>query len=191
MATKHTPLSVQNELTTKVAGFHDRAASIKKAFYEKRQAIRQDDRLTDAAKTADQAELKRAVTEQLQGIKGEQEAYVSGLTSTLAKELAGNQPMDATSIMLRRDASDRARKLETERDALAALRDAVRDGDESMAHAIGTRGRDNGWPDVADAWKAAHPSTSGVAEALHFVESYTSDAGYTLANGAAFSAPTA
>ena len=186
---KHTPLGVQNELTGKVEGFYDRANAIKKAYYEKRQAILRDDRLSDAAKTADLAELATATGAQLKSIRGEQEAYVSGLTSTLAKELSGNQPTDANSIMLRRDASDRARKIETERDALAALRDAVHNGDESMAHAIGTRGRDNGWVDVADAWKATHPSTAGVAEALHYVESYTTSGAYNLANSMAFSSP--
>lgn len=189
MAIKHTPLGVQNELTGKIHGFHGQANAIKKAYYEKRQAILRDDRLSDAAKTADLAELATATGAQLKSIRGEQEAYVSGLTSTLAKELSGNQPTDANSIMLRRDASERARKIETERDALAALRDAVHNDDESMAHAIGTRGRDNGWPDVADAWKAAHPSTAGVAEALHYVESYTTSGAYNLANSMAFSSP--
>lgn len=188
---KHTPLSAQNELTGKVHGFHDRANATKKAYYEKRQEILRDDRLSDAAQTADLAALATATADQLKSIKDEQVAYVSGLTSTLAKELSGSQPNDANSVMLRRDASDRARKIETERDALAALRDAVHNGDESMAHAIGTRGRDNGWVDVADAWKAAHPSTAGVAEALHFVESYTSDGAYNLANSMAYSNPAA
>ena len=189
MAIKHTPLGVQNELTGKVAGFHDQASAIKQAYYAKRQDILKDDRLSDAGKTADLAELSTATGAQLQSIKGEQQAYVSGLTATLAKELSGNQPTDANSVMLRRDASDRARKIETERDALAALRDAVHNGDESMAHAIGTRARRDGWVDVADAWKAAHPSTSGVAEALDYVEGYTTSGAYNLANSMSYSNP--
>lgn len=186
---KHTPLSTQNELTGKIHGFHDRANSVKEAYYAKRQEILRDDRLSDAAKTGDLAELATATKAQLQSIKGEQQAYVSGLIETLTKELHGNQPTDANSVMLRRDASDRARKLETERDALAALRDAVYNGDESMAHAIGTHGRNNGWVDVADAWNAAHPSTAGVAEALAWVESATSDGAYNLGNSMAYASP--
>lgn len=186
---KRTPLSVQNELTDRIHGYHDQANATKKAYYEKRQTILQDDRLSDAAKTADLAELATATGTRLQSIKGEQQAYVSGLITNLTKELSGNQPMDANSIMLRRDASDRARKIETERDALAALKDAVNNGDESMAHAIGTRGRDNGWVDVADAWNVAYPSTAGVAEALAYVESATSDGAYNLANSMAYKSP--
>lgn len=189
MAIKHTPLSAQNELTSKVQGFHARANATKKAYYEKRQEVLRDDRLSDAAKTADLAELATATGAQLKAIRSEQEAYVSGLIGTLTKELSGNQPMDANSVMLRRDASDRARKIETERDALAALRDAVHNGDESMAHAIGTYGRSKGWVDVADAWKAAHPSSAGVAEALAWVEDATSDGAYNLANSMAYSNP--
>lgn len=188
---KHTPLSAQNELTGKINGFHDQANATKKAYYEKRQEILRDDRLSDAAQTADLAALATATAAQLQSIKGEQVAYVSGLKSSIETELRGKQPTDANSIMLRRDASDRARKIETERDALAALKDAVHDGDEGMAHAIGTRARNNGWVDVADAWKAAHPDTSGAAEALAFVESTTSDGAYNLATSMAYSNPAA
>lgn len=188
---KYTPLSVQNELTSKIHGFHDRASATKKAYYEKRQEILRDERLSDAAKTGDLAELATATGAQLKSIRGEQEAYVSNLKSSLERELSANnnRQTDAASIMLRRDASDRARKIETEREALAALRDAVNNGDEGYAHAIGTHGRNNGWPDVADAWNAAYPSTSGVAEALDWVESVTSDGAYNLGNSAAYSNP--
>lgn len=186
---KYTPLSVQNDLTSKIHGFHDRAKAVKEAYYVKRQEILQDTRLSDAAQVSDLADLAKTTTEQLQSIKGEQVAYVNGLKSTLTKELSGNQPTDANSIMLRRDASDRARKLDSEKDALAALSDAVHNGDESMAHAIGTRARSLGWVDVADAWKEAHPTTSGSAEALDYVESFTTSGGYNLANSAAYSNP--
>ncbi|WP_460802276.1 hypothetical protein [Microbacterium sp. GXF6406] len=189
MAIKHTPLSAQNELTGKVEGFHARANATREAYYAKREEILRDDRLSDTAKVADLAELTTATNTQLQSIKGEQQAYVSGLIATLTKELYGNQPTDANSIMLRRDARERARKIETQREALEALRDAVNSGDESMAHAIGTRGRDNVWLNVADAWKEAFPSTAGVAEALHYVEGYTSDGAYNLANSMAYASP--
>lgn len=188
---KHTPLSVQNDLTSKIEGFHSRSNAAKEAYYAKRQEILKDDRLSDAAKTTDLADLAKAVVAQQQSIKGEQIAYVNGLRSSIETELRGKQATDANSIMLRRDASDRARKLETERDALAALQDAVHDGDESMAHAIGTRARSLGWVDVADAWKAAHPDTSGSAEALDYVESYTTSGAYNLANSMAYSDPAA
>ncbi len=190
MASKHTPISVQNELTSKIHGFHDRAQATKDAYYQARRDTLANDRLSPAAQHDDLAALTAKAAETLKGIRGEQDRYVDGLKSTLAKELSGNQPMDANSVMLRRDASDRARKLDTERDALAALQDAVQDGDESMAHAIGTRARNTGWLNVAEAWQAAYPETAGSAEALSYVESYTTSGGYNLANGAAYAAPT-
>lgn len=186
---KRTPLSVQNDLTSKIHGFHDRAQATKDAYYQARRDTLANDRLSPAAQHDDLTALADKVAETLKGIRGEQDRYVDGLKATLAKELAGNQPMDANSIMLRRDASDRARKLDTERDALAALQDAVNDGDESMAHAIGTRARNNGWVNVAEAWQAAHPETAGSAEALDYVESYTGSGAYNLANGAAYATP--
>ncbi|MFK4761560.1 hypothetical protein ACI3KS_11545 [Microbacterium sp. ZW T5_45] len=189
MAIKHTPLSVQNELTGKIEGFHDRANAIKQAYHVKSNAIRQDDRLSDAAKIADQAELKRAVTEQLKSIRDEQEAYISNLKSSIETELRGKQATDANSIMLRRDASDRARKVDDKREAMAVLQDALNNGDDEMAHAIGTRARAKVWLDVAEAWKDAFPSTAGVAEALTWVEDNTTSGTFNLSNSATYSAP--
>ncbi|MFT3799467.1 hypothetical protein [Microbacterium sp.] len=188
---KSTPLSVQNQLTSRIHGYHDTAASIKKAYYDKRQVIVQDDRLSDVAKTGDLATLAAAAAEQLKATWVEQDAYVVGLKSSLEKELRGNQPTDANSVLLRRDASDRARKIDNEKDALAALQDAINDGDEVMAHAIGTRGRSNGWLNVSEAWQGAYPETAGIAEALSYVESVTSDGAYNLANSMAYAPPAA
>lgn len=187
---KSTPLSVQNQLTSRIHGYHDRAASIKQSYYAKRQDILQHDRLSDAAKTADLAKLAEETSTQIKAIKAEQEAYISGLKTSLEKELRGNQPTDANSVLLRRDASERARKLENEREALAALQDAISNGDESMAHAVGTRARSNVWLDAAEAWQAAYPDTAGVAEALTFVEDSTSTGAFNLSNSMAYSDPT-
>lgn len=188
---KSTPLGVQNALTGKIKGFHDRASAIKNEFYDKRKAVLDDPRLSEQARGEDVQKLLDQTNTTLKSLRGEQEAYVSGLKDSLEKELRGNQPSDANSILLRRDASARARKIGDEKEALAALRDAVHDGDETMAHAIGYIARQSGWVDAAEAWQSAFPSTAGVAEALSYVESYTTSAAYNLANSMTYASPSA
>lgn len=188
---KSTPLSVQNQLTSRIHGYHDRGKAIKESYYSARKEILNNDRLSPGAQHDDLAKLTEKVSEQLKGILEEQRSYIDGLKSSLEKELRGNQPSDANSVLLRRDASERARKIDNEKDALAALHDAVSNGDESMAHAIGTRARQSGWFNVAEAWQAAHPSTAGVAEALAYVEDATSGGAFNLSNSMAYSDPVA
>ncbi|MFJ6550021.1 hypothetical protein [Microbacterium sp. NPDC091676] len=188
---KYTPLSVQNELTSRIHGYHQQASEAKKDYYAKRDAILNDSRLSAEAKDEDAAKLLAQTVGKLASILEDQKRYVDGLKSSLEKELRGSLPQDANSIMLRRDAAQRARQVTDERDALAILQDAVRTGDETMAHAIGIKARNTGWFDVAEAWQQAHPDTAGLAEALAFVEDATSGGAYNLANGAAYSSPAA
>lgn len=188
--TKYTPLRVQNELQSKIHSFHDRAKAAKESYYAARKEVLNNDRLSPGAQHEDVAKLTEKVANDLTSILAEQQRYVDGLKSDLEKELRGSLPQDANSIMLRRDAADRARKITDEREALAVLQDAVSTGDESMAHAIGTKARSHGWINAAEVWQQAHPDTSGIAEALAYVEDATSDVGYRVGNSMAYSQPT-
>lgn len=186
---KYTPSAVETELKKKIAGFHDRAVAAKKDYYARRQEILDNDRLSPSAQHEDIAKLTDEVAETLAAIKGEQDAYVSNLKSNIEKELRGSQPMDANSILLRRDAADRARKITDEKEALAVMADAVWSGDESLAHAIGHVARQSGWVSATDAYRASYPSSADAATALAYVEEFTSGGGWNLANGAAYSNP--
>jgi hypothetical protein len=189
--TKYTPLRAENELKSKIHGFHDRAKAAKEAYYAARKEVLSDERLSPSAQQEDLAKLTDKVAEQLKGILEEQQRFVDGLKATIETQLRGSQPTDANSVLLRRDASQRARKIDNEKEALAVLRDAISSGDESLAHAIGYKARQTGWFDVAEAWKAAHPETAGLAEALAFVEDATSGGAFNLSNSMAYAAPAA
>jgi len=188
---KYTPIRAENELKDNLGRFHDRAAAIKKEYYDKRAAILNDDRLSAQAQNEDAAKLLDETTEKLKAVLEEQRSYVNGLKATLEKELRGNQPMDANSILLRRDAAERARKITDEKEALAVLADAARNGDDAMAHAVGHVARQSGWVDVHEAYQEAQPESAGVATALAYVEDYTSSGAFNLANGMAYANPSA
>lgn len=187
---KTTASGIEKTLLPKLNGFKESAAQVKAAHAEARQAIKDDPRRSDAAKKDDLAALSKDTRAKLDSIKADQESYVKGLRSQLEKEFRGNRSSDPASVVSRRDAADRARKIIDQKEAVDILNDAIANGDADMAHAIGNRGRNNGWGGVVETWRAAYPDTAGAAEALDYVEANTSGGAYNLSNSITFSAPT-
>ena len=131
MAIKSTPTSVERELESRLCRFKEQAASLKDGHRAARQKIQDDRMLSGLAKQTRIADLNKETRAKLDALRGEQESYVKGVRSRLEKELAGNQPTDASSVLLRRDAADRARKIVDEAEALSVLADATRGGDDT------------------------------------------------------------
>ena len=186
---KTTAASAERDLPSALRSFKERAAAVKDAHKTARQVIKDDPRRSVTAKRDDLAALDKDTRSKLDGIKEEQGAYVSGLRSKIESEFRGNQPTDANSVLLRRDASDRARRVADNQEAMAVLNDAVANGDAEMAHAIGARARNNVWLDVAEAYQAAHPDTADSAQALAYIEANTSGGAYNLSNQITYAAP--
>lgn len=187
---KSTALSVQNSLTSALHGYQDSAAAVKDHHHSTRQAIKDDPRRSDTAKKDDLAALAKETRAKLDALKANQESYVKGLRDKVELELRGNQPGDANSVLLRRDASSRVRKLADKKEAMEMLEDAIRNGDAEMAHAVGNRARNTGMFDVAEAYQAAYPDTAESAAALSYIEANTSDsAAYNVSNSITFSSP--
>lgn len=188
---KYTASGVENDLKSKISAFKDRALAVKEAHRSARQDLLNDPMTSDLAKREHLETLDKQTRSKLVSIREEQESYVRGLRDKLDQELRGSQLTDANSVLLRRDAADRARRITDEREALSVLGDAVRGGDESLAHAVGYRARQSGWIDALDAYGQAQPGSADVAVALAFVEGLATDPGYNLSNGITYAAPTA
>ena len=186
---KTTVLSVQNSLSSALNNYKDSAAAVQAAHHTARQAIREDPMTSDLAKKQSLEALGEATRSKLAALKDEQAGFINGLRDKVERDLRGNQPSDANSVILRRDASDRARKISDRREALDVLNDAIANGDESMAHAVGTLARNTAMLDVAEAYQAAFPRTAESAKALSYVEANTSGAAFNMSNSITFSAP--
>lgn len=186
---KTTAANVESMLPAKLNGFKDSAATVKEAHRIARKAIQDDPMTSDLAKRGKLDSLNLETRAKLDSIKAEQESYVKGLRSTIEKELRGSQPTDANSVLLRRDASDRVRKITDKQEALDVLNDAIANGDAEMAHALGQRARNSVWLDVAEVYQAAHPDTADSAAALAYVEANTSGAAFNMANQMTYAAP--
>ncbi|MEV8174965.1 hypothetical protein [Microbacterium sp. NPDC079176] len=186
---KYTAASVETSLPKAQAGFKERAIAVKAAHNSTKQTIKADPMTSDLAKRDKLEALTNDTRSQLDAIKAEQLSYEASLRSSLESQLRGNQPADANSVLLRRDAADRVRRIQDKQEAQDVLNDALANGDESMAHAIGTRARNSAWLDVADVYQAAYPDTADTASALSFVEANTSGGAYNLSNSATYSSP--
>jgi hypothetical protein len=186
---KSTAASVEQSLPSALNSYKDSASAVKAGHVSARQAIKDDPMISDLAKRDKLKALDKETRGKLDGIKTDQESYVKGLRDKIERELRGTQPADANSILLRRDASSRVRKITDKAEALDALNDAIYNGDDAMAHAIGNSARGNVWIDVAEVYQAAYPDTADSAAALAYVEGTTSGAAYNLSNGITYSAP--
>ena len=184
-----TPAAVESDLNDALFGFKDKASNIKEAHRTARQAIKDDTRRTTVAKNEDLAALAKDTRSKLEMVKEEQESYIKDLRDKVEREFRGSQSADANSVLLRRDAADRARKITDRQEAMDILTDALANGDDSMAHAVGVKARNLAWVDVAENYQAAFPSTAGSAEALSYIDELTTGAAYNVATSIAYSAP--
>jgi hypothetical protein len=186
---KTTPNSLERDLTYTFAAFKERATEVKHAHRAARQEIQGDPMLSDLAKRERTEELNTQTRKALSDMRAEQQTYVKDLRTKVERELLGTQPMDAQSVLLRRDAADRARRIADEKEALAVLEDATRSGDDSLAHAVGYRARNSGWINALDAYREAQPGSADTATALAKLESLDRDPSYNFANQMTYAAP--
>lgn len=187
--TKTTAASVEKTLRSSLEGFKARAAAAKEEHKTLRKAITDDLMQSDLAKDGDYKALNDATRAKLASIRSEQDTFIKGLHDKVEGELRGAQPTDANSVLLRRDASDRVRKITDKQEAMEVLQDALANGDTTLAHAVGTRARNTGMGTVADAYRDAFPDTANSAAALATIENLTNDGAYNLANQITYSAP--
>lgn len=188
---KSTPLSVENAFNEKLKASQDQATAIKAAHRVARQAILDDSRRSDIAKKDDLRALQQETKAKIDALKESQESFIKGLRDKVEKEFRGNQPTDPGSVVSRRDAADRARRLTDRKEALEVLQDAIAGNDADLAHAVGVRARNNGWVDAAEAYTNAYPDTAGSASALDYIDSNgPGTPAYNMLSSITFSAPT-
>ncbi|MFC7973900.1 hypothetical protein ACFUT3_01370 [Streptomyces cinereoruber] len=129
----------------------------------------------DALETLRQAELDGLARQRTQ-----LQRRMFGATSTVS---------DPSAVVSRRDAADRAAKLDDPREAATALQRAERDGDTVLAQAIAARASEWGWTDVLDTYAADRPGFVRDVEEWNALPD-TDDIGWKLGHTAQFIAPT-
>ncbi|MCZ4301342.1 hypothetical protein [Microbacterium oxydans] len=189
MSKKITAASIERDFPAARQRFKDQAAQVKEAHHAARKAIQDDPMTSDLAKRGKLDALKAETRSKLDALRSEQDAYVKNLRDQVEKEFRGSRPTDANSVLLRRDASDRARRIIEQQDALDVLRDAIANDDADLAHAVGNRARHTGMTRVVEEYTAAYPDTADSAQALSYLDANASGAAWNLDNGITFAAP--
>ena len=185
---KMTPAAVERDLNDALFGFKDKASQIKADHKAAKEEIQKDSRRSPIAKKEDLAALTAATRNKLAALKTDQTSYVKDLRDRVEREFRGSLATDSASVMSRRDASARARKLDRA-EAMEALQEALAGNDIDFAQAIYGKARNVAWIDVAEAYQAANPTTAGSAEALSYIDEMTTGGAYNLAAGITFSSP--
>lgn len=92
---------------------------------------------------------------------------VTSERNRLARKLFGHEgDADPNTVIVRRDAADRAAKLTDPNEALRAMQRAEANGDTHLAQAIAAQAQANMWSDVVSSYLSARPEAADAAQRL-------------------------
>ncbi len=124
--------------------------------------------LSAEAKRIAIARVYREARDSITAMRQEAEEQVRGERTKLHRKLFGYEgEADVQTVIARRDAADRASKLDDPHAAETALRKAEMHGDTHMAQAIAAHAQEQAWGTVLDTYVSSRPEAAATAEALH------------------------
>lgn len=119
---------------------------------------------SDHAKRVLSAKAYKQAAEQLDTLRQAEVDDLVRQRAALQRRMFGQAgTADAQTVIARRDANDRAAKLDDPRIATEALQRAEMEGDTLMAQAIATRAAQHGWGDVLGAYATDRPGFADAA----------------------------
>ncbi|MFJ9858896.1 hypothetical protein ACIRVN_15585 [Streptomyces albogriseolus] len=135
------------------------------AYTRKLQQIDASRTYSDHAKRVMAAKAYKEAQGALDQLRQAEADSLATRRSQLQRRMFGHQgSADAQTVIARRDANDRAAKLDDPRVAQEALQTAQLEGDDLMAQAIAARAAQSGWGDVLGAYAGARPGFKEAAE---------------------------
>lgn len=113
---------------------------------------------SDHAKKVMAAKAYTAAQGALEELRQQEVKAIEGRREQLQRKMFGREnTADAQTVIARREANDRAAKLDNPRVAAEQLRTAVRQGDHTMAQAIAQQAATFNWSDVLEAYADHQP----------------------------------
>ncbi|MFF1548725.1 hypothetical protein [Streptomyces sp. NPDC058291] len=120
---------------------------------------------SDHAKKVMAAKAYTTAQSALERLRQSEVDSINTRRSQLQRRMFGHQgTADAQTVIARRDANDRAAKLDDPRAAGEMLATAQMEGDDLMAQAIATRAARSGWNDVLGSYASDRPGFQQAAE---------------------------
>ncbi|MFC8491216.1 hypothetical protein ACFUJU_10495 [Streptomyces sp. NPDC057235] len=162
------------------------------ATYEQQLNRIQGNRMySDHAKKVLSAQAYKKAQEGLETLRQAELDSLARQRTQLQRRMFGttSSSSDPNAVIARRDANDRAARLDDPREAATALQRAERDGDTVLAQAIAARASEWGWTDVLDTYAADRPGFVRDVEEWNALPD-AEDIGWKLGHTAQFIAPT-
>lgn len=147
-------------------------AEIQSRFAARTRAIQEKRDLTPHAKKTMLARLYIEARDALDGLKAGEVARIQRQREQLDRKLFGTNGLspDPQAVIARRDANDRAAKLDTPTEAEYALHRAEREGDRIMAKAIAAKAADYSgdpsWAEILTTYVADKPDEAATLQAM-------------------------
>lgn len=131
---------------------------VQNAYAAQMDRIRRNQMLSGHARRVLAAKAYTEFSAKLDELREKELVEVERRRGELTRRMFGHAgTADPSTVVSRRDAADRAARIDDPREALAALSRAERDGDEHLAQAIAARGSEYGWDDVVGGYAASRP----------------------------------
>ncbi|MET7294914.1 hypothetical protein ABZS79_22750 [Streptomyces griseoloalbus] len=137
------------------------------AYQRKLERIESSRTYSDHAKRVMSAKAYKEAQGALDQLRQAEVDSITTRRTQLERRMFGHQgTADAQTVIARRDANDRAAKLDNPRAAAEMLQTAQMEGDDLMAQAIATRAAQYGWSDVLGSYAGDRPGFQQAAEEL-------------------------
>lgn len=135
------------------------------AYNTKLSRIENSRTYSDHAKRVMSAKAYKEAQGALDRLRQQEVDAIEGRREALHRKMFGRENVaDAQTVIARRDANDRAAKLDNPRVAAEQLQTALRQGDTTMAQAIAQQAADWGWSDVLNAYADTRPGFREAAQ---------------------------
>ena len=119
--------------------------------------------------------------QQLDGLLAERHRRMDSLREAKTRELLGHAlSPTASDLLARRDADERAAKLEDQQAAVAALERAELSGDRVLSRAIALEGIHRGWPQAVQKYRTASPASAAALDVIAAIDQERSSGLYGM-----------
>ncbi|MEU9581068.1 hypothetical protein [Streptomyces chilikensis] len=138
---------------------------INDAYARKLERIENSRTYSDHAKRVMAAKAYKEAQAALDALRQSEVDSLTSRRTQLQRRMFGHQgAADPQTVIARRDANDRAARLDDPRAAADMLKTAQLEGDDLMAQAIATRAAQAGWGDVLGAYSSNRPGFTEAAQ---------------------------
>ena len=168
-------------------GYRAQAATLRAGYESKTTDINRDPNLSDQGRQEQIDTWKQNTQNQLNAVRAKEDDAIKSATLTLERSIFGySSSTNPSENISRRDAEDRAERLEEAGEATALLARAERVNDPHLAQAVVRRAVDQGWTRVLDAYNNEHPGTGEKLQALSRIQNAAANADYTMGRALAY-----